>query len=87
MRAAQAEFRRRDEIPDLRAQARLRVGDAMSEVLKWLGSKCRRPSSNTGTPATGRAQALRSRRSHQDDGRVERRRLVLRKKASTRLTI
>ena len=37
MRAAQAEFRRRDEIPNLRAQARLRVGDAMSEVLKWLG--------------------------------------------------
>ena len=32
MRAAQAEFRRRDEIPELCARARLRVGDTMSEV-------------------------------------------------------
>lgn len=37
MRAAQAEFRRRDEIPELCAHARLRVGDTVSEVLKWLG--------------------------------------------------
>ena len=37
MRAAQAEFRRRDEIPQPCAQARLRVGDTVSEVLKWLG--------------------------------------------------
>jgi len=37
MRAAQAEFQRRNEVPELYAQARLRVGDIMSEVLKWLG--------------------------------------------------